>query len=165
MNPDVFEKIRHMLIVKHIDFKEVHHPPTKTSAESAKTRGEDISTGGKALVLKIGDSFKLFILSAAKKMDSKAIKQYFHIKRIRFATKVELFELTGLVPGAIPPFGKPILDFPLFVDNSILENQRIAFNAGSLTDSVIMSVPDYMKLAKPVVFDFTKKANENDSNP
>ena len=43
----------------------------------------------------------------------------------------------------MPPFGAPILPFPLYVDPSVLENQRIAFNAGSLTDSIIMTIDDY----------------------
>jgi prolyl-tRNA editing enzyme YbaK/EbsC (Cys-tRNA(Pro) deacylase) len=33
------------------------------------------------------------------------------------------------------------------VDASVLANQRIAFNAGSLTDSVIMPVEDYRRIA------------------
>ena len=69
----------------------------------------------------------------------------------------ELLEKTGLIPGAVPPFGTPLLDFPLFVDQSIVANERIAFNAGSLTDSVIMKVEDYLKIAPHQVLDFSKK--------
>jgi hypothetical protein len=36
-----------------------------------------------------------------------------------------------------------------------MENERIAFNAGSLTDSIVMSVSDYAKLAHPEVFAFS----------
>ena len=68
--------------------------------------------------------------------------------RLRFATVGELKELTGLVPGAVPPFGEPILPFPLYVDQSSLAHDRIAFNAGSLTNSVIMSVDDYRTVAR-----------------
>jgi len=152
----MLKKIREFLRGNSISFTEIHHRETRTSAESAAARGEDISIGGKALVLKIGDSFKIFVLSASKKLDSKAIKNHFHIKRIRFATKEELTKLTGLPPGAIPPFGKPILNLELFVDNSIVNNERIAFNAGSLTDSIIMSVKDYLKITTPHIFDFSK---------
>ena len=70
-------------------------------------------------------------------------------RRSRFATPDELRERTGLVPGSVPPFGEPILPFPLYVDSAIRDNQRIAFNAGSLTDSIIMAVEDYLPLAQP----------------
>jgi Ala-tRNA(Pro) deacylase len=65
-------------------------------------------------------------------------------------------DLTGLVPGCVPPFGKPVLPFDLFVDAAIRENDRIAFNAGSLTNSVIMGVDDYLRVADPTgVFGFS----------
>jgi len=33
---------------------------------------------------------------------------------------------SGLVPGSVPPFGRPIVDLDLFVDTSIAENEMIA---------------------------------------
>ena len=152
----MFEKIKNWLISESVEFREVHHEVTKTSEESAKARGEDISIGRKALVLKTGDTFSIFVLSAARKLDSAAVKKFLKIKKTRFASKDELFELTGLKPGSVPPFGRPIIDLKLYVDNSITENEKIAFNAGSLTDSVIMKTEDYLKLASPVIFDFSE---------
>ena len=134
----MFEEIKDWLSSQSIRFKEVHHGPVETSEEAAKARGEDLSIGGKALVLKIDDSFKLCVLSAAKKLDSGALKKHFGAKKLRFADRDELKDLTGLVPGSVPPFGKPLIDLALFLDQSILQNQKIAFNAGSLNDSIIM---------------------------
>ncbi len=57
--------------------------------------------------------------------------------------------------GGAPPFGEPILPFELLVDESIVRNERIAFNAGSLTDSIIMRVDDYLRTARPQVFRFS----------
>ncbi len=64
--------------------------------------------------------------------------------------------MTELTPGAVPPFGRPVLSFELFVDGSILENERIAFNAGALTTSIIMNVTDYVRVAQPTVFNFSR---------
>ncbi|MGQ1786799.1 MULTISPECIES: YbaK/EbsC family protein [unclassified Saccharicrinis] len=152
----MLKQIRNWLKSESIDFKEVHHEITKTSEESAEARGEDISIGGKALVIKIDGTFKILVLSAAKKLNSTAVKKYFSSKKMRFASKDELWELTGLVPGSVPPFGRPVIDLDLYVDNSILENDKIAFNAGSLTDSVVMKREDYVALAKPIVFSFSE---------
>jgi Ala-tRNA(Pro) deacylase len=152
----ILEEIRTMLNEASVVYREVHHPPTMTSEDSARERGEDLEIGGKALLLKVNDTFRLFVLSAAKQLDSGAVKARFHAKKIRFATAEELHERTGLVPGSVPPFGQPILPFDLYVDDSVLENQKVAFNAGSLTDSVIMLVRDYRAIAKPEVFRFSK---------
>lgn len=146
--------IRQHLRSLSIEFREVHHAPTFTSEESAKARGEDLRIGGKALLMKTGDVFRLFILSASLKADSAAIREKFGVRKIRFATADELKELTGLVPGSVPPFGPPILPFELFADPSVTANQKIAFNAGSLEDSIILSVDDWLRAARPEVFRF-----------
>ena len=154
MTNSVLDAIRDFLHRESIPFREVHHAPTFTSEESAKARGEDLRTGGKAIVMKVDADFRLFVLSAALKIDSAAIKQRFSAKKLRFATSDELLQLTGLVPGSVPPFGEPILPFQLLADPSIQTQEKIAFNAGSLTDSIVMNTEDYLKIAKPIIFPF-----------
>ena len=146
--------IRDWLQRESVAFREVHHEPTRTSEESARTRGEDLRIGGKALLIKVDADFRLFVLSADRKLDSAAIRTRFAAKKTRFASPEELMEMTGLVPGSVPPFGPPILPFPLYTDPSVFENQRVAFNAGSLTDSIIMGIDDYRRLANPEIFTF-----------
>ena len=147
MSAAVLAAVRKLLDGAGAGYRLVSHEPTRTSEESARARGEDIRVGGKALLLKVGDTFRLFVLSAARKLDSAAIKNEFQVAKTRFATPEELRDLTGLVPGAVPPFGRPVLPFDLYVDDSIFENEKIAFNAGTLTDSIIMSVADYQRIA------------------
>ncbi len=117
-----------------------------------------MEVGGKALLMKTGAEYRLFVVSAARRVDSAAIKRHLGQKKLRFASAEELGALTGLVPGAVPPFGRPILPLDLYVDQSILANDRIAFNAGSLTDSIVMAVEDYLAIAQPEVFSFSKEA-------
>jgi Ala-tRNA(Pro) deacylase len=138
-----------------VSYRTVHHRETFTSEESAKARGEDIAIGGKAIVMKVDDRFHMFVLSAARKLDSKKVKEYFGAKNLRFANKEELFALTGLVPGSVPPFGSPLFEIKLYVDTSVHENEKIAFNAGSLTDSVVMDTHDYISVASPTIFSFS----------
>jgi prolyl-tRNA editing enzyme YbaK/EbsC (Cys-tRNA(Pro) deacylase) len=151
----ILDRIRDWLRQENVDFREVHHEPTRTSGESAHARGEELRVGGKALLIKVDSEFPLFVLSADRKLDSAAIRDRFAAKKTRFASPEELMQLTGLVPGSVPPFGTPILPFPLYADPSVFENDRIAFNAGSLTDSIIMPVTDYRRLAAPEVFRFS----------
>ena len=156
-NLTIYNKIKDVLNKNKIKYREIHHKPTRTSEESAKARGESLKIGGKCLILKIDNEFKAFVLSAERKIDSVRIKKFFKAKRIRFATSDELKDKVGLPPGSIPPFGQPVMPFPLYIDNSILENDRIAFNAGSLTDSIIMSTKDYLKIVNAENFVFSKE--------
>ena len=155
MDQGVHERILSFLREKGVSFKELHHRATRTSEESAQARGEELKNGGKAILMKVDHGFMLFVLSAVRKLDSSRVKAHFKVKRLRFATKEELMDITGLGPGSVPPFGRPIFDIELFVDNSIMENERIAFNAGSLNDSIVMGVEDYVRVARPRIFDFS----------
>ena len=155
MSTETFSAIKNLLDQHAISYRKVHHEPTPTSAEAARARNEDISIGGKAILLKVGNSFKLFVLSAPLKIDSARIKNRFSARKLRFATPAELLEHTGLVPGSVPPFGEPLLPLELYVDHSITQNERIAFNAGSLTDSIVMDVQDYLNIASPEIFGFS----------
>jgi len=152
----VMERIRAMLDEAGVDYRHVSHEAVRTSEQAARVRGEPLSIGGKALVVKLGDRFRLFVLSAALRLDSTAVRDRFDTRRIRFASAPELLEITGLAPGSVPPFGEPILPLPLHVDPSVLANDRIAFNAGSLTDSIVMPTADYRTLAGGEVFPFAE---------
>ena len=156
----VLNAIREHLTTLGCPFREVHHAPTRTSEESALARGEPLRIGGKALLIKGDDEqFRLFVLPADEKLDSQAVRQRCGWKKTRFASPEELLHLTGLVPGSVPPFGRPILPFDLSVDQGIADNDRIAFNAGSLTDSIILSTADYLRAAGPQqIFRFGKPA-------
>lgn len=158
MSDDVLNRIRALLHSAGVAYREIQHAPTRTSEESAQARGEPLSVGAKALLLQVGETFRLFVLPADRKLDSAAVKRHFGVKQLRFATPEELMALTGLVPGSVPPFGEPILPFELFADETVgAEHGRVAFNAGSLTNSVVMAAEDWAAMARPVWFRFAKE--------
>ena len=157
MSQNTLEKIRTFLTAAGVAFREVEHEPTRTSKESAAARGEDLNVGAKALLLKTDDMLRLFVLPADRKLDSGAIRRHLGVRKTRFATVEELHDLIGLVPGAVPPFGKPILPFELYADESLsVATDKVAFNAGSLRNSIIMAASDWERLAEPNRFRFAK---------
>ncbi len=139
-----------------VAFRQVEHGPTRTSEESAAARGEPLAIGGKTLLLKVDGRFELFVLSAARRMVSSRARKAVGARRSRFATEAELLAMTGLVPGTVPPFGEPILPFPLHADRSVLENENIAFNAASPTESIVMATADWLRLARPRLHDYAR---------
>ena len=149
--------IRASLDAAGVRYRHVVHEPTFTSEESAKARGEPLEIGAKALLVKTDARFVLLVLSAARKLDSNAARARLGAKSIRFASREELLELTGLVPGSVPPFGRPLLPFDLYVDAGIALLPRVAFNAASLTESLVLPTADYLPLAPPTqTFPFAK---------
>lgn len=155
----IYQTIINLLEDNNIPYQTRTHEPTLTSKDSAKARGEELSTGAKAIVMKVQNDFCLLVLPANQKVDSNKVKQYFkdqgkRVRKIRFASSEELLEQTGLVSGSVPPFGFPILEYPLFVDSTLLKNESISFNAGSLTKSISINTVDYEKIAGATFFDF-----------
>ena len=143
-------RLRAMLDAAGVDYRHLTHEPTPTSEDSARVRGEPLEIGGKALVLKADGRFLLVVMSAARRLDSKRLKRHLKAKSMRFATSEELLQLTGLVPGSVPPFGRPLLELELLANVSVLAHPRIAFNAGALTESIIMRTSDWERVAKPL---------------
>lgn len=154
--PPLTQRILDLLDGAGAAYRFVEHEPTRTSAESAAARGEPLEIGGKSLLLKVGPGFHLCVLSAAAQIDANAVRRHLGQSGARFATRDELADLTGLVPGCVPPFGEPILPLPLLLDESFLVNGRIAFNAASLRHSVVMQTADYLELAQPERARFAK---------
>ena len=130
-----------------------NHPPTYTSQESALYRGEPLKIGAKAMVMKTDTGFMMAVLPADRKIDSAQLKKTVSTKNLRFATTEELLDITGLVPGAIPPFGL-LFNLPMIVDKALLEEEYIAFNAGSLEKSIKMKTKDYREIVQPTVEEF-----------
>jgi Ala-tRNA(Pro) deacylase len=70
-----------------------------------------------------------------------------------------LLALTGLVPGAVPPFGEPVLPLPLTADHEVgTLHPRVAFNAGSREHSVILDALAWRTLARPTFAALTEPA-------
>jgi Ala-tRNA(Pro) deacylase len=143
----VLQSVRELLNSAGVAFVEKQHEPTYTSEQSALARGEPLEIGAKALVIKTDAQYRLFVLPADRRVDSQAIKRQLSVKKTRFADAAELLALTGLVPGCVPPFGPPVLELPLVADPLLLANEKVAFNAGSLTTSIIMGSADYQRVS------------------
>jgi Ala-tRNA(Pro) deacylase len=152
----VLDSIRRHLGDSGVPFTELEHVRVTTSEEAARIRGCPLAMGAKSIVFKADGVFRLFVTSAALNLRSREIRRHLGVRRTRFATPQELLDLTGLEPGAVPPFGEPILPLQLYVDPALLENETIAFTPGVHTISIFMKSADYLEVARPEVFIFAE---------
>ena len=152
--PSVFERIQEKLNAAKIPFVESHHEPVFTSEQAAAVRGARLQSGAKALVVKVGEEFAMLVVPADRKLDSKKARASLGVKAIRFATKEEVLQLTGLQPGSIPPFGS-LFELKTYVDPALGENASINFNAGDHSISIQMAYADYLTAEGPALVDMT----------
>jgi Ala-tRNA(Pro) deacylase len=144
----VFERLHGHLQSAGIAFTVLRHEPVYTSEQAAAVRGVPLASGAKALVLKAGEAFVLVVVPADRKLDSKKARAALGARSVRFATREEVEQLTGLQPGSIPPFGS-LFGLPTWCDPALADNPSINFNAGDHAISVQMTCADYLALERP----------------
>jgi prolyl-tRNA editing enzyme YbaK/EbsC (Cys-tRNA(Pro) deacylase) len=146
----VFDRLTALLDAAHVPYAVTRHAPVRTSEEAAQVRGTALSSGAKALVCKAGERFVLLVLPADRRLDSAAARRQLGAKSLRFASADEVAALTGLPPGAIPPFGQ-LFGLPTCCDARLADEATINFNAGDRGISVAMAAADYLAVERPVL--------------
>lgn len=144
----VFDRLIDLLGAKSIPYDVLRHAPVFTSEEAAAIRGTPLASGAKALICKADEKFLMVILPADRKLASKLVRKAAGAKSLRFASREEVEQLTGLAPGSIPPFGS-LFSLPSWCDQRLAEQQRINFNAGDHSISISMAYTDYLTAEKP----------------
>lgn len=57
--------------------------------------------------------------------------------------------------GAMPPFGN-LYDLPVYIDQTLTENQTIVFQAGTHSETMRISYADFARLVRPTVVDIAR---------
>ena len=148
MAATVFEKLSDWLASKSVPYDVLRHAPVFTSEEAAAVRGTPLASGAKALVCKADDQFVMIVMPADRKLSSKAVRKSGGIKSLRFASREEVEQLTGLAPGSIPPFGS-MFGLATWCDERLAEQPRINFNAGDHAISISLAYADYVTAEQP----------------
>src|ERR1035437_6736673 len=156
------KKITSLLTENKCWFETFEHAPVRTSEEASKLRtGYTMHQGAKAIIARVkeagkGKYFAMFVIPGDRKFDPAKIKEQFGLNYCRLETKEELAKITeGILPGGVPPFGN-LFDLDVIMDNEVLENEKIVFNAGDKSFSVAMKSTDYVRLVNPSTGDIIK---------
>ena len=154
MSPmSVSDRLAQWLREAGVAFDLVEHTPVHTSVEAALARGTRLEQGAKALVVRAEDRFVHCVLPAHLKVDNTALRAIVGARKLRFASRQELLQLTGCEPGAVPPFGN-LFGLPVLLDEALCANDRVAFNAGSTTMSITMRCADLVRVSGATVCRF-----------
>src|SRR5690606_34531090 len=94
MDSAVFVRVCDLLAEHQVDYDVLRHEPIYTSEQAAAVRGVDLASGAKALICKADDRFLMLVMPADRKLDNKRLRREHGIRRIRFASREDLAELT-----------------------------------------------------------------------
>lgn len=149
-------RIMNHLRENQVNFSALTHPSSFTAQGAAAVlhiRGREVA---KTVVVQAGNEYCLAVIpaSAHVRLDklSRVIGQPAYLASER--------EFANLFPdcelGAMPPLGE-LYGLRVFVDESLMEDKEITFNAGTHRDAIRMSLADFMRLARPKRSSFASK--------
>jgi len=150
---DVFDRIVTLLTETKASFRVIEHEAEGRSEKISVIRGNRPDQAAKAMVLDVrggggGRRHVLAILPGSRKLDFNAVATLFEARKCGFASPDTAQELTGCAMGAVPPFAlNPALT--VVVDEDLLANDTLFFNAGRLDRSIELDTRDWLAAANP----------------
>ncbi|MGH9253856.1 MAG: aminoacyl-tRNA deacylase [Vicinamibacterales bacterium] len=137
-----------------VDYSVIHHHVAYTALREAAASHVPGREWAKAVVFMADNQPTLAVVPADYVVDTHRLRDLTGAKQLRLATEGEIASLyQGCEPGAMPPLG-PLYGQRVFVDESMVSNAEIAFNAGSYGDAIRMRYRDFEKLVGPTVARF-----------
>jgi Ala-tRNA(Pro) deacylase len=159
---DVFDQLVALLSEAKAKFRVIEHEAEGRSEAISAIRGNRPDQAAKAMVLDVrggggGRRHVLAILPGSRKLDFNAVAALFEARKCGFASPDTAQELTGCVMGSVPPFAlNPALS--IVVDEDLLTNDTLFFNAGRLDRSMELDTRDWLAVAKPRVAQIASRA-------
>ncbi len=153
MASDVFDRLVALLSDAKAKFRVIEHEAEGKSEAISAIRGNRPDQAAKAMVLDVrggggGRRHVLAILPGNRKLDFNAVATLFEARKCGFASPDTAQELTGCVMGAVPPFAlNP--DLAVVVEEDLLANETLFFNAGRLDRSMELDTKDWIAAAQP----------------
>ncbi len=142
-------RLKDFLDKEHVKYVTIAHSPAYTAQEIAElthTPGKELA---KTVIVKIEGELAMVVLPASEKVRLGHLRQTLGTENIELANEDE-FE--GAFPdcetGAMPPFGN-LYGMSVFVDQTLREDEEIAFNAGSHDELIRLSYAEYERLVHP----------------
>jgi Ala-tRNA(Pro) deacylase len=155
VDADVFDRLVALLSDAKAKFRVIEHEPEGRSEKISVIRGNRPEQAAKAMVLDVrggggGRRSVLAILPGNRKLDFNAVASLYEARKCGFASPESAEALTGCVMGAVPPFSlNPALS--VVVDEDLLANATLFFNAGRLDRSMELDTQDWLTVARPRV--------------
>jgi len=144
------QRLRQLLSHEGVRYLVIQHPPLATAAEVAEATRIPGRCFAKTVVLAVGGELVLMVLPVMRRVPLTALAEYLG-EAPRLASEGEF---RGSFPdcdlGAIPPFGH-LFGLRTLCSRELAEQERIAFNAGSATEVMVLDWADYRRLAAPEI--------------
>ena len=140
---------------KHLVYRVLKHKPTYTAQRLAAEEHIPGMNVVKPVLIKADGQYYLCALPACCRVDLDKLYQYLGVKKIRLATEEEMMEVfPDCEIGAEPPIGE-MFGMPTLMDQSLVSDAYIVFQAGSHETAVQLRTDDFQEIFQPRVLDYS----------
>ncbi len=151
------KKLQQFLDDNHVKYVTVNHSPAYTAREVAASVFIPRRDFAKVIMIKVDGRVAMAVLPASRRIDIDKLRDATGATHIDIASENEFKDLFPTCEtGAMPPFGN-LYDMDVWIDNLLVEDDDIFFNAGTHTQLMQMAFKDYQRLVKPNTADFAVK--------
>jgi Ala-tRNA(Pro) deacylase len=144
-------KLQEYLDEKKVRYVSIKHSPAFTAQELAAATHIPGKEVAKTVVVKLDGEMAMVVLPAPEMVRMNHLRAETGAGEVVLASEEEF---KGRFPdcevGAMPPFGN-LYDMRVLVEESLTEDEEIAFNAGTHTELIRMSYADYKEIVQPEV--------------
>jgi len=145
------QKLINYLDQHDVKYVTIRHSEAFTASEIAQTAHIPGKELAKTVMVKLDGEMVMVVLPATEMIDLERLGHSTGATDVEIAPEEEFMELfPGCETGAMPPFGN-LWNIKTLVDQQLREDERIAFNAGTLTELIQLSYGDYERLVEPTV--------------
>jgi len=105
----------------------------------------------KTVIVKLDGKLAMAVLPASRQVDLPSLREAANAKTAELASEMEFRpSFPDCETGAMPPFGN-LYGMAVFADESLVQDEEIAFNAGSHRELFRMKFNDYLHLVRPAI--------------
>ena len=137
-----------------INYKISHHPTAYTAQDLASVEHVPGKKVIKPVVVQADGEFVMCALPASYKIDIEELKEQLEAEDVCLASEQQLADLFPECElGAEPPIGR-MFNMQTLMDESVMNDDQVIFQAGTHDDAVTMTLADYRRAAMPEVAHF-----------
>ena len=148
-------KLNEFLDRHSVKYVSITHSAAYTAQEIAELthiKGRELA---KTVIVKIDGVMAMAVLAASDQIDWELLKSVVKADQLELATEAEFQDkFPECETGAMPPFGN-LYGMRVFVDLRLTRDKEIAFNAGTHTELIRLTLDDFNRLVLPTVAKFS----------
>jgi Ala-tRNA(Pro) deacylase len=152
------QRLKDFLDEHQVKYVVISHSRAFTTQEIAAATHIPGKELAKTVIVDIDGKTAMAVLPGSQNVDLALLRDALGAERVTLAKEAAFKDrFPECDVGAMPPFGN-LYGMPVYVADSLTEDEEIAFNAGSHTQLVKMAYRDFERLVQPEVMRFAVNA-------